>query len=66
MVLQLIDKDPSTRLGCRPNGQGFEDVQAHPWFAGIDWSRLDSKECQPPFVPDVSVIKQSCATHLYS
>ncbi|KJA22936.1 hypothetical protein HYPSUDRAFT_201752 [Hypholoma sublateritium FD-334 SS-4] len=49
----LIDRDPITRLGCRPNGQGFEDIRRHPWFAGIDWDGLESKESQPPFVPDM-------------
>jgi len=50
---QFIERDPLTRLGCRPNGQGIEDIKHHPWFAGIDWDALDTKECQPPFVPDV-------------
>ncbi|KAF4614238.1 hypothetical protein D9613_007733 [Agrocybe pediades] len=49
----FIDRDPSSRLGCRPNGQGLEDIQQHPWFSGIDWTRLENKECQPPFVPDM-------------
>jgi len=52
-LFQFIDRDPSTRLGCRPNGQGIEDIQHHPWFNGIDWDHLESKESQPPFVPDV-------------
>ncbi|KAF8905040.1 kinase-like domain-containing protein [Gymnopilus junonius] len=50
----FIDRDPSTRLGCRPNGQGIEDIHNHPWFAGIDWNDLESKGCQPPFVPDMN------------
>jgi serine/threonine kinase 32 len=50
---QFIDKDPATRLGCRPDGQGIEDVRRHPWFAAIDWENLSRKESQPPFVPDV-------------
>jgi len=49
----FIDKDPNTRLGCRPNGQGFEDIQTHPWFVEINWDNLESKDCQPPFVPDM-------------
>ncbi|KAF9485222.1 kinase-like protein [Pholiota conissans] len=49
----FIERDPNTRLGCRPNGQGIEDVHNHPWFTGIDWDNLDSKEIQPPFVPDM-------------
>lgn len=49
----FIDKDPNTRLGCRPNGQGFEDVKSHPWFANIDWDLLVSKDLEPPFVPEM-------------
>ncbi|KAF9524842.1 kinase-like domain-containing protein [Crepidotus variabilis] len=49
----FIDRDPKTRLGCNPNGQGFQDIQRHPWFAGIDWQAIEKKEVQPPFVPDM-------------
>ena len=52
---QLLDRNPDTRLGCRPHGQGFRDVQEHPWFSSIDWEKLQNKECQPPFVPDVRI-----------
>lgn len=51
--LQFLEKDPTQRLGCAANGQGFKDIQAHPWFAGIEWKALENKEAQPPFVPDV-------------
>ena len=49
----FMDRAPSHRLGCRPNGQGIIDIRSHPWFAPIDWDALDSKESQPPFVPNV-------------
>lgn len=49
----LIERDPNQRLGCRPDGQGIEDIHNHPWFRSIDWERLENKECQPPFVPDM-------------
>ncbi|KIK10281.1 hypothetical protein K443DRAFT_670909 [Laccaria amethystina LaAM-08-1] len=49
----FIDRDPTTRLGCRPDGEGFEDIRQHPWFSCIDWDNLESKTCQPPFVPDM-------------
>jgi len=49
----LLDKDPATRLGCRPDGQGIEDIRKHPWFAAIDWENIQHKEAQPPFVPDM-------------
>ncbi|KAF5342359.1 hypothetical protein D9611_001757 [Ephemerocybe angulata] len=49
----LIERDPSQRLGCRPNGQGIEDIHNHPWFRSINWDEIESKEGQPPFVPDM-------------
>ncbi|KAF8150615.1 kinase-like domain-containing protein [Crassisporium funariophilum] len=49
----FIDRDPTTRLGCRPNGQGVEDIKQHPWFSGIQWDAIETKELQPPFVPDM-------------
>jgi len=52
-VLQgLLERDPTKRLGCKPRGEGFEDIVRHPWFAGIDWDRLGTKEIPSPFVPD--------------
>lgn len=50
---QFLDRDPSTRLGCRSNCQSIVDVRQHPWFSSINWDSLQTKESQPPFVPDV-------------
>jgi serine/threonine kinase 32 len=57
---QLIERDPNQRLGCKPNGQGIEDVRQHPWFQNIEWDQLENKESQPSFVPDVRD-----ASHVY-
>jgi serine/threonine protein kinase len=51
---QFLDRDTTRRLGCKPNGEGFEDICQHPWFAKIDWDTLDTKEQTSPFIPDVS------------
>ena len=56
---KLLDRSPSHRLGCRPNGQGIIDIHQHPWFASIDWDVLEAKESQPPFVPDVRRLSPS-------
>ncbi|KAI0091767.1 kinase-like domain-containing protein [Irpex rosettiformis] len=48
----FLDRDPSRRLGCKPHGEGFTELQRHPWFQVIDWETLDLKEQTPPFVPD--------------
>ncbi|KIJ55102.1 hypothetical protein M422DRAFT_57733 [Sphaerobolus stellatus SS14] len=48
----FLDRDSSRRLGCRPNGEGLEDIKRHPWFQTTDWDRLDTKELESPFIPD--------------
>lgn len=46
-----MTRNTEHRLGCR---DGLRDLQNHPWFAGLDWLSLESKEIPVPFVPDVS------------
>ncbi|THH32383.1 hypothetical protein EUX98_g1796 [Antrodiella citrinella] len=48
----FLERDPSRRLGCKSNGEGFTDIQRHPWFQSINWDTLDSKTQESPFVPD--------------
>lgn len=50
---QLLDRDPARRFGCKPNGEGYQELRRHPWFKTIDWDTLESKEQIPPFIPDV-------------
>ena len=52
-LLQFLERDPSKRLGCKPNGEGFAELQRHPWFQSIDWETLGTKQQTSPFVPDV-------------
>ena len=37
-VDDLLNRDPSTRLGCGANGR--RDIEAHPFFQGIDWKKM--------------------------
>jgi len=48
----LLDRDTTRRLGCKPNGEGLEDVKRHPWFNSLDWEKLENKQLESPFVPD--------------
>lgn len=45
--LRRLIGDADTRLGARG---GLAEIQAHPWFAGLDWSSLRAREApyQPP------------------
>jgi len=48
----LLTRNTDQRLGCRPNGEGINELRRHSWFTGLDWDALETKELLPPFVPD--------------
>ncbi|BFG36613.1 hypothetical protein CerSpe_228870 [Prunus speciosa] len=48
----LLQKDASHRLGSGP--LGCEEIKRHKWFKPINWKRLDAREIQPSFRPQVS------------
>ncbi|KAF7727659.1 hypothetical protein EC973_007317 [Apophysomyces ossiformis] len=50
LIKGLLTRDIKQRLGV--DEAGFQRLQNHPWFKGIDWFALEAKEAQPPFVPD--------------
>ncbi|KAI3666809.1 hypothetical protein L6452_41846 [Arctium lappa] len=48
----LLQKDPSKRLG---NGSmGSDEIKHHKWFKPINWKKLDAREIQPSFRPEVA------------
>lgn len=51
-LLQLLQKDPSKRLGSGPTGAN--EIKSHKWFRPINWKKLEARELQPKFKPDVS------------
>ncbi|KAI9271378.1 kinase-like domain-containing protein [Sporodiniella umbellata] len=42
----LLDKSPYQRLGCHTDD--FENFKSHPWFQGLDWSKLEKKQLVSP------------------
>lgn len=52
-LVAFLERDITKRLGCNPNGDGFQDIRAHAWFSSLDWDKLEHKQLQPPFIPDV-------------
>jgi hypothetical protein len=46
--MKLLTKDPSERLGTGPKGSdnNIESIKQHPFFKGIDWSKLN--KYKPP------------------
>ncbi|KAJ2785142.1 hypothetical protein H4R18_000730 [Coemansia javaensis] len=45
----FLNKDPHLRLGC--GASGYADIKAHPFFASLDWDRIEARQLSPPFVP---------------
>lgn len=52
LISQLLNTDFVNRLGAN----GAEEVKAHPFFKGVDWSNL--KKSRPPSVPKPNTITQ--------
>lgn len=52
-ISQLVQKDPTLRLGCRVGDGGVEAIKAHPFFEGMDWEALLARRVTPPWVPPV-------------
>uniref|UniRef100_A0A1L8DLW5 non-specific serine/threonine protein kinase n=1 Tax=Nyssomyia neivai TaxID=330878 RepID=A0A1L8DLW5_9DIPT len=48
----FLVKIPSQRLGGGPDD--VKEIQAHPFFASINWTDLEQKKIPPPFKPQVT------------
>ncbi|WJX82335.1 Serine/threonine-protein kinase AtPK2/AtPK19 [Trifolium repens] len=48
----LLQKEASKRLGC--GAKGIEEIKGHKWFKPINWKKLDAREIEPSFRPDVA------------
>ncbi|XP_003737406.1 cAMP-dependent protein kinase catalytic subunit-like [Galendromus occidentalis] len=46
LILSLLEKDPTRRLGTLE--RGTEDVKEHPWFAGLSFPKLFHKSIPMP------------------
>jgi len=46
---KLLNPDPEARLGSN----GWEEIKNHPFFKGVDWSRIHEET--PPYVPNDEV-----------
>lgn len=48
----LLQKEVSRRLGSGPGGSN--EIKSHKWFKSINWRKLEAREIQPSFKPNVS------------
>ncbi|CAG0897021.1 unnamed protein product, partial [Cyprideis torosa] len=49
LLLLLLEKDPEKRIGL--GGAAAGELQDHPFFRNINWTRLERKEIPPPDKP---------------
>lgn len=52
LLTSLLEKSPSRRLGS--GQEDYRQIQAHPFFASINWTELVQRKIEPPFKPQVS------------
>ncbi|KAL3931224.1 MAG: hypothetical protein SGBAC_011407 [Bacillariaceae sp.] len=48
----LLTKDPTKRLGSGP--ADALDIQQHPFFASVDWQKLQDGEIKAPWAPQIN------------
>lgn len=47
ILTRLLDRDPQRRLGAN----SVDEIKSHPFFEGLDWSRLQRRDYEPHFLP---------------
>eukprot|EP00163_Fabomonas_tropica_P025582 TRINITY_DN4449_c0_g1_i9.p1 TRINITY_DN4449_c0_g1~~TRINITY_DN4449_c0_g1_i9.p1 ORF type:complete len:493 (-),score=124.32 TRINITY_DN4449_c0_g1_i9:264-1742(-) len=47
---RLLIRDPAKRLGAQRDGL---ELREHPFFAGVEWDKIEAREIEPPFKPKV-------------
>ncbi|KAG9443274.1 hypothetical protein H6P81_014614 [Aristolochia fimbriata] len=48
----LLQKEANRRLGSGPDGS--EEIKRHKWFKSINWKKLEARQIQPSFRPNVA------------
>ena len=51
LITQLLNVDPTQRLGSAAPPHGAADIRAHKWFADVDWQALMDHKVRPPIQP---------------
>ena len=64
ILSSLLQRSPTARLGGRSGGKGRKQVRAHPYFAPVDWDRLDKGELAFPPSPTLEYASAAAAAAL--
>ena len=51
-LFQLLHKEAGRRLGSGPGGS--DEIKNHKWFKSVNWKRLEARQIQPSFRPNVA------------
>jgi len=54
IISKLLDRNPKTRLGSKNDAH---DLINHPFFADIDWEKLEQKEIKAKYLPEVAPVQ---------
>jgi len=55
IIKALLDANPIKRLPMRLNG--VQQLKAHKWYGGFDWTKMEALKLCPPFVPRIDNMK---------
>ncbi|KAE9189602.1 hypothetical protein PF005_g19578 [Phytophthora fragariae] len=56
LMQKLLVRDPAERID-------IDGVRTHPFFATINWEKLEQKEVEPPFIPPTEELMQNVHEH---
>lgn len=56
LLKKLLVRDPAERIG-------ISEIRQHPFFAEIDWDRLEVKDVEAPFIPPHEELMQNVHEH---
>ncbi|KAG0261348.1 hypothetical protein DFQ27_003052 [Actinomortierella ambigua] len=57
LIRGLLEKDPKRRLGGEGStAQSVAGIKAHPFFKGIDFAKLTTRNVTPPFRPPIGAL----------
>ena len=46
LIVKLLNRDPTLRLGAGPTDA--EEIKRHPFFHGVDWADVRDRKLTPP------------------
>ena len=51
LIIGLLNRNPSKRLGSKPGNAGAYELMDHPFFKDIDWEKLERREPTGSYLP---------------